>query len=615
MKKESLYEAIGGIGDDLLEESEQAGLQAQAEGAAADGRKKRARILVMRSAAAAAACFVLAVSGLMLVGRGRAKDAASGNAAQETFAAAATETAAEAAVQAAGAAMEEAAPAAAEAGEETVPETAAVQAAAAETAAATEAALYAAVQETPREAGAAAAPAAASGSGRAFALRVPGQALDGGTPAFTGASAGTGGTGAKNEASLQAAQAAPESAAQAVSETAAAAVTEDAAAPAADEEAEGSRSGAGLADRLAGPEGAALFLAGDDRGNHVYSPLNLAMTLAMLAETTDGETRAQVLELLGADSAEAVRAQIGQLWQTACYDTERGQSLPAASVWLRNDGTQYSGEVLDRLAETFRASCFAGEMGSEEYDRLLQDWLNENTKGLLQEQAGNVHMTDDVLAALAGTLYYHADWVLPFEEYATSPQTFHAPDGDVTADMMRTGMTGRYWRGEHFGAVRLALRDGLSFWVFLPDEGYTPEDVVTDEAYGQILKKSGPAAENAQDARILLQLPRFDVSQDGDIIPQLKALGLTDIFDAEKADLSPLMGPEAVGALSKVQHAARVKADEYGVTAAAFTVEVMAGSALPPQKQVEFTCDRPFVFAAANEEGLVWFAGTVNRPE
>ena len=29
---------------------------------------------------------------------------------------------------------------------------------------------------------------------------------------------------------------------------------------------------------------------------------------------------------------------------------------------------------------------------------------------------------------------------------------------------------------------------------------------------------------------------------------------------------------------------------------------------------IEFICDRPFIFTIANDDGLVWFAGSVNQP-
>ena len=66
--------------------------------------------------------------------------------------------------------------------------------------------------------------------------------------------------------------------------------------------------------------------------------------------------------------------------------------------------------------------------------------------------------------------------------------------------------------------------------------------------------------------------------------------------------------------LSSAKHAARVAIDEEGVTAAAYTVMMEAGAAEPPDEEIDFTLDRPFVFAITSQDGLPLFIGVVNTP-
>ena len=94
----------------------------------------------------------------------------------------------------------------------------------------------------------------------------------------------------------------------------------------------------------------------------------------------------------------------------------------------------------------------------------------------------------------------------------------------------------------------------------------------------------------------------------------LRALGVTDVFDAGKADFSPLTDKADAIFLSQAKHSARVTIDEEGVVAAAYTVMVACGAALPPDERVEFTLDRPFLFAVTGESGEILFAGIVNTP-
>ena len=50
-------------------------------------------------------------------------------------------------------------------------------------------------------------------------------------------------------------------------------------------------------------------LSGEEGENKVYAPLSAYMTLGMLAELTGGESRGQILSLLGTDSIEALLSQ------------------------------------------------------------------------------------------------------------------------------------------------------------------------------------------------------------------------------------------------------------------------------------------------------------------
>ena len=66
--------------------------------------------------------------------------------------------------------------------------------------------------------------------------------------------------------------------------------------------------------------------------------------------------------------------------------------------------------------------------------------------------------------------------------------------------------------------------------------------------------------------------------------------------------------------MSQVQHAVRIAVDEEGVTAAAYTLETLYGAASPPDEEVDFVLDRPFVFGITSHDGLPLFVGVVDRP-
>ena len=371
----------------------------------------------------------------------------------------------------------------------------------------------------------------------------------------------------------------------------------------------------------------AQFLTGAGEDNRVYSPLNVYMALSMLAEITDGNSRQQILDLLQVESIEVLRERAFDLWRDNYQDDGSTASLLANSLWLR-DSMTYSQETLDRLAADYYASSFSGEMGSEEYDQALRDWLNEQTRGLLAEQAGGLSMDPDTVLALASTIYFKAAWSDEFNESLTGTDTFHALSGDVDTEFMRQTLQGTYYWGEHFAAVQLHFQQGGSMWLILPDEGYSVDELLeSGEAMEFLLaSKYGEWDEKAQayvgawpgqkHLSIHLSMPKFDVSDHLDLIEGLMSLGVTDVFDAGVSDFGPLGASTDVSLyVSQAKHAARVKVDEEGCEAAAYTVmAITEGAAMPPDEEVDFTLDRPFLFAITGERDLPLFIGTVNQP-
>ena len=120
-----------------------------------------------------------------------------------------------------------------------------------------------------------------------------------------------------------------------------------------------------------------------------------------------------------------------------------------------------------------------------------------------------------------------------------------------------------------------------------------------------------------QSATVNLSLPKFDVSSDLDLLDALAQLGMTDVLDGMKADFTPLTTANEDGiALTQAKHAARVKIDEDGCEAAAYTVLAPTETAIMlPEEEIDFTLDEPFAFAITGIDGLPLFVGLVNQPD
>lgn len=354
------------------------------------------------------------------------------------------------------------------------------------------------------------------------------------------------------------------------------------------------------------------FLKDTEGKNKIYSPLNVYMALAMLAETAEGESRQQILDLLGVDSIETLRNNASILWNANYCDDGTVTSLLASSAWL-SDKINYNQETLNILAENYYASSFSGTMGSAEYNKMLQDWLNEQTGGLLEEQASQVTMDPLTVFTLATTVYFKAKWANEFQEANNTEEIFHAAAGDITTEFMHQSRTGSYYWGENFGAISRSLENSGNMLLILPDEDVNVEDLLTDKEVLDFIYNR-VSWENKKTLMINQSIPKFDVVSNFSLIPGLKNLGVTDVFDSSKADFTPLT-TDAEVEVSGATHAARVLIDEEGCLAAAFTVMMYATSAAPPEEQTDFVLDRPFLFVINGQDSQPLFIGIVNQPK
>lgn len=347
--------------------------------------------------------------------------------------------------------------------------------------------------------------------------------------------------------------------------------------------------------------------------NLVYSPINVYMALAMLAETSGGNSRQQLLQLLGADSIETLRTQAGHMWNAHYHDDGLSTSVFANSLWL-DEQLSYEEDTVNTLADSYYASVYRGDLDSEKMNKALQSWLNEQTRGLLKEQVQGVEMNPYTILALASTVYYNVQWEDDFSEERNTAGIFHAPGGDTEATFMNRILScGPYYWGEDFGAVALELRDGSRMWLILPEEGHTPTELLESGYALDLVFANAQDYTEQKDILVNLSVPKFDVVSDMDLIPDLKSMGITEVFDETVADFSPLIAREN-SYIGEINHAARVSINEKGVTAAAYTVIIRDAAAAEIEDKIDFVLDRPFLFVIESRDGIPLFTGIVNEP-
>ena len=116
-------------------------------------------------------------------------------------------------------------------------------------------------------------------------------------------------------------------------------------------------------------------------------------------------------------------------------------------------------------------------------------------------------------------------------------------------------------------------------------------------------------------------IPMFNYDYQLELIKDLKTLGITDIFDSGKANLSKMTKDKAY--ISDALHKATIEFSNDGIKAAAVTALGGKGAIDEcfnylyevPVETIDLTFDKPFMYIIRDKStSEVWFMGTVYEP-
>ena len=350
-----------------------------------------------------------------------------------------------------------------------------------------------------------------------------------------------------------------------------------------------------------------LALAGQEGKNAAFSPVSLWAALAMLAPCAQGDSQSQLLSALGVAGQRELTDQVGRLWKGLYTNDGVSSLILSNSVWL-NDAQQgeYVQATLDTLGRDYFAGVYTTPMGTAGADQAITDWVAKETNGLIGGNGPVVDTMPDTLLLLASSLYYKAAWMNPFDASQTQAGDFTTASGEtVSADFMHASQANNFLKRDGYQAAALETQLGEMFFV-LPEEGTAPEELLSDTSF---LSSLSSGAADVQYGTVEWSVPKFDLSADLDLMSTLKSLGITDLLDKEKADLSGLTALDAF--LTQAQQMTRVSVDEEGVEAAAVTI-IGAGAGAPPEETCVMNLNRPFLFVLRSQ-GVPLFVGVVNE--
>lgn len=344
----------------------------------------------------------------------------------------------------------------------------------------------------------------------------------------------------------------------------------------------------------------------DGEKSTLLSPLSVLCALGMTANGAAGETKAQMEATLGM-TCEELNRYLGA-YLRRLNGSDEAQFHAANSIWLR-DGERFTAEssFLQTNADYYGAAVYAAPFDSTTA-RDINRWVKDNTDGMIDSVLQTV--PEEAVMYLINALAFEAEWLDVYEKPQVRSGTFTRADGTVVeADFMHSSEYSYLSCDSAEGFLKLYKDTKYAFAALLPREGVTVSECLA-ALDGATLQQMLAQPERSA---VVAAVPKFELEGSFELSDALQALGMTDAFDADRADFSAL-GSSTEGNLflSRVLHKTYLSVAEKGTRAGAATVVEMADGAADIGEVHYITLDRPFICLLVDcETGTPFFIGTV----
>ncbi|XP_055964493.1 leukocyte elastase inhibitor-like [Sorex fumeus] len=353
--------------------------------------------------------------------------------------------------------------------------------------------------------------------------------------------------------------------------------------------------------------------------NIFFSPFSVSSALAMVFLGSRGNTEAQLAKTLHFDMVEEIHSR----FQSLNADINK----PGASYILKLANRLYGEKTYDFLPEFLNSTqkTYSAELAGVDFQNAAEDarkeinaWVKGQTEGKIPELLTSGVVNSMTRLVLVNAIYFKGNWKEKFSKQATRVVPFRLNKKDTkNVNMMR--QKNKFPLG-YIEALKCRVLElpyqgeELSMVILLPDD-------IEDASTG--LKKieeqltlenltEWTRPENMPVVKVNVHLPKFKLEESYTLNEALARLGLHDLFDSSRADLSGIGGARDLF-ISNVAHKSFVEVNEEGTEAAAATGGIATVQMLVQEEY--FVCDHPFIFLIRHKaSGTILFLGRFSAP-
>lgn len=340
-------------------------------------------------------------------------------------------------------------------------------------------------------------------------------------------------------------------------------------------------------------------LVKDNDQNIFFSPWSMSTAFAIVNEGAKGNTATEIQDVFRLENSS--KEQFKEINDILNREKPGYTIKVVNSLWLAQNFALHS-DYADTVQSYYDGVIEKVDFADDGTD-VINGWISEKTHQKIPKLF-DPPLDPNTRLVIANAIYFNGTWSLPFDEKNTRDDKFIiSPGKDVTVPFMNKDSHYNHTTTDQLQIVELSYEgNNASMLILLPERRDGMESLEKQLTVENLEKWRSEMTKS----RLFLQIPKFTLETEYNLVQDLMVLGITDAFGP--ADFSGISSESLF--IDRAVHKAFVDVNEKGTEAAAATGIVMLES-MPPT----FRADHPFVFVILdNETGNILFLGKVVNP-
>ncbi|CAJ0599075.1 unnamed protein product [Cylicocyclus nassatus] len=336
----------------------------------------------------------------------------------------------------------------------------------------------------------------------------------------------------------------------------------------------------------------------------VVSPVSVIFALAMVQLGARNRTKLQINKVIANDAADRSIVSFYSDLSKNITNSPGTQARIANGFFLNKTFSikkSYARMIAEKYGAVIEAYDFRQAANTA---KIIDSFVSQKTDGKIE----NFIKSDAVEGAdalIVNAIYFKANWYHEFNKKSTKEALFHhsADNKGKVSYMSEYRKNRMYAENEVVQVLSLPYKDtSYSFNIFLPKERFGIDELRT--------KLDGATIQNLlsrlKSTLLDISIPKMKLEKDYELKQALLAMGVSDLFDRDLADLSGISENDLY--VSDAKHRAFIEVDEEGTTAAAATYIGMKRLRMRQirREPKKFIADHPFIFILTKDKNSLF---------